>query len=396
MPPISPEQINGVVSTARQILAESAKLTSGLDPNYIRDAEPGNVLDAIALAGARQGCRRYADKGPSGTAARQARIERACRPYLDSIDYQPPPAVNVPFRGGNCSGALVPTYQIRSRISTQFNCGEFGDWVDVEGVLPASTAPQGPIASVTPVRDFGSFPGNANASISYRVQAANGEYFLNLGGSTGRVYWTTCGESYEYRALTFTPVSGEVGECPPQLPDYEPPGAPGNPGKPTEPFTRIPGIDIDIGVEINPDFSIDIDFGTGPVTIDPFGDDEGDDSGGDGGPPPGDVGAPGAEEPADESGDASGCAPSGSVLVGLKLRLAQIPGNAKEYFPGVYRGVCYVYMGTLEGLDHDPAGAMVEDGQFIFAEKDNLTCWRVSANNGYVIGVTPYYREVDE
>jgi hypothetical protein len=53
-------------------------------------------------------------------------------------------------------------------------------------------------------------------------------------------------------------------------------------------------------------------------------------------------------------------------------------------------------MGGPEGLDQDYAGSMLSDGQFVFAEQDNLTRWRVAANIGYSWSVTPYYREVKE
>jgi hypothetical protein len=83
------------------------------------------------------------------------------------------------------------------------------------------------------------------------------------------------------------------------------------------------------------------------------------------------------------------------VLVGLKFRIVQVPPHAREFAPGVYRGAAYIYMGGDDGLDQDYAGSMLRDGQFVFAEKENLTCWRVDANVGFKLVVTPFYREVE-
>jgi hypothetical protein len=84
------------------------------------------------------------------------------------------------------------------------------------------------------------------------------------------------------------------------------------------------------------------------------------------------------------------------VLVGLKVDVLEAPPFAREFAPGIYRGAAYIYMGGDAGLDQDFAGSMLSDGQFVHAEKDNLTCWRVRANTGFRLRVTPYYREVEE
>jgi len=159
------------------------------------------------------------------------------------------------------------------------------------------------------------------------------------------------------RNITVSPESGEPDECGDPPPEITIPDPPAAPGPPREPFNPGPGINIDIGVEINIDGSINVDFGTGPITIDPFGDGRREPDPnppappGDGGnpppAPPGDVGDPGEPDDADDDKPASGCAPSGSVLTGIKLNLTEIPPNAKQYADGVYRGVCYIYMGNV-------------------------------------------------
>jgi hypothetical protein len=50
-------------------------------------------------------------------------------------------------------------------------------------------------------------------------------------------------------------------------------------------------------------------------------------------------------------------------------------------------------MGDDAGLDHDPAGAMLRDGQLVLAEREGLTKYRVAANPGYNLTVTPYWRK---
>jgi hypothetical protein len=112
-------------------------------------------------------------------------------------------------------------------------------------------------------------------------------------------------------------------------------------------------------------------------------------------PEPGDPGSPGLPSPTGEGGDAEGTAPADTELSGLRVDVLEVPPNANQYATGVYRGVFYAYMGNEAGLDQDYAGSMVTDGQFILAERSGLTRWRVSANPGYNVRVTPYYREVD-
>jgi hypothetical protein len=53
-------------------------------------------------------------------------------------------------------------------------------------------------------------------------------------------------------------------------------------------------------------------------------------------------------------------------------------------------------MGDENGLDHDPAGAMLRSGQLVLAERDGLTKYRVSANVGYSLTVTPFWRTPEE
>lgn len=372
MPALPPATGVALAERARELLRDAAELTSGADPNYIRDAQPESLFEAIPLAAARQGCRRYADNPDEYSGRRQARVERACRPYLDDIGYGQPPALALPFRGGQCPGVL---YRVEFSATN-----DNGSRFTVEQIVG------GPVIGtfVDPPDGLGRRAAGIVASLT--------------NGSTVKLTQITLQDPATNPNPALRVVRREDNgpdDCGNPVPVIEPPVPPPTPGPIREPFTRPPDIDIDIDVEINPDLTIDVDFGTGPVTIDPFGDGGEGGDGGAGGAPPGDVGEPGSPEETGPNGDAEGEAPEGTVLTGLRIDFVEPPIGGKEYAPGVFRGVCYVYMGTAEGLDHDPAGAMLRDGQFVYAEKDNLTRWSVSANRGYNLRVTPYYRAVE-
>jgi hypothetical protein len=113
------------------------------------------------------------------------------------------------------------------------------------------------------------------------------------------------------------------------------------------------------------------------------------------GPPPG-GGQPGEPVETGVGGDAEGEAEDGEQLWALKINIIAFPPNPNEYAAGVYRAVCYVYLGDSNGLDHDPAGSMVRDGQLVLAERDYLTHWQVAANDLYNLRVTPYYKPMEQ
>lgn len=204
----------------------------------------------------------------------------------------------------------------------------------------------------------------------------------------------------EWAVDSVTRVDGLPDDCGNPAPVWRPsPDRPADPG-PTPPGGGQPPVfDPDGNPTFNPG-PIDTPFG--PVDhppIDPF--DPGDDSE----PeepdpypplPPGSQGD--GDEPQDTGpdGEVEGEAPEGKVLVGLKIGLLTIPPSARPYTNSVYRAPCYIYMGGDAGLDQDYAGSMLRNNQFVFAEKPNLTKWLVSANTGWNIRVTPYYRDVEE
>lgn len=372
MAPLPQITAAALAKRAQELLSDAAELTSGSDPNYIRDAQPDSLFEALPLAAARQGCRRYADNPEGYSGNRQARVERACRPYLNDIGYGQPPSISLPFRGGQCYGNYSYIYSFRNP-----NTGQIQD------------SPQ-----TISGRIIGLFERNNSNGVTktggVERQLAPGAPIDQISLGT-----TNIGAPLDQSIRNVQRTDGLPDDCGNPPTDIKDPVPPPTPGPVREPFVRSPDINIDIGVEVNPDLTIDVDFGTGPITIDPFADEpEGGGDGG-GGAPPGDVGEPGTPEDTGQGGGADGEAPEGTVLTGLRINFVEPPVGANEYAPGVYRAVCYIYMGTAEGLDHDPAGAMLRDGQFVFAEKDNLTRWAVSANLGFSLRVTPYYRPVE-
>lgn len=381
IPAIAAELANGVDDAIRQ----AGAVVTGQQGNWIANGEPESVYGKTQQATARQYCRRYADDPGKYSGAAKVLAENACRPYLDDIGYGSPGSIKNPFAGGQCDGLLYrPSGTFVATCNP--NIGQVRTWNCAGNIV-------GPVNGIVLVGR--GYHVSHGAGLVERCVGPNG----NTVTDKDVVPAIACGQFVSTVSvgnsvvITASNPQGHSDGCGSPPPDIVDPVPPVSPGPPRERFNPGPDIDIDIGVEINPDGTIDIDFGTGPITIDPFGDDGGGGGGGTG-PGPGDVGDPGSPVETGLEGDADGEAPPGTVLTGLRIDFVTPPVGGNEYKAGIYRGVCYVYMGTSDGVDHDPAGAMLRDGQFIFAEKDNLTHWFVSANRGYNLRVTPYYRPV--
>ena len=112
-------------------------------------------------------------------------------------------------------------------------------------------------------------------------------------------------------------------------------------------------------------------------------------------PKPGDPGEPGNSEETTDGGEVDGEVPDGHELVSLLVEVTHSPNGANKYSGVYYRAVCWVFMGNEEGLDMDYAGSMMGDHQLVLAETSGLTHWRVKANLGYSVRVTPFSREVE-
>lgn len=376
-------------------------VTAGLgDLNYAVTDLPGFLADEAPVTTAalfprtvlRGACRSYArGSGPQNLPGFDAAWGGICEPYLESIGENPTPgSIARPYTGGQCPANY--TVEVRGNINV-IDCNT-GNTFDAGPAFNGRAGIRGPISGLRLALTGGGACGPTSSQVV--GIDGNGTPFsfpgLNGVNQSSRV---------SYTGVTFTLIreDGQPDSCGDPPPLYDPPKVrPGLPPLPPTTPVDIPGIGpVDIGVEFSPSGEIVVSLPEVGVEVNlpnPF-DGQDDSEGGDGGPadgPPGDVGEPGSPELTGEGGEAEGEAPEGSVLTGLRVELLSFPGSRTKYTEEVYRGAYYVYMGVPGLLDLDFGGAMVRLDQFFFAEKDNLTRWRVSANTGYSTRVTPYYR----
>lgn len=380
---ITPQDIaNEAGKTARNILAIPAGVIGDAYAGYIKDPPLEGLIPNVGVGVARQACRRYADNPDGLPGAVAAGFERVCRPYLDDIGYGAAPTIEKPFEGGQCQAVYLVTYTARQG-------GEIG--------AQATIAALGPVQGI---RGRISETGARLVELNCKGVNLGSDTCIGVGNS-GQGWYLLAGlgsSGPEPVAVidSLSPCGADnCGNPPPVFTKPKPPEAP---GPVREPYSPGPGVNIDIDLEIGPQGNITFNIGTGPVVIDPFGGGGGGDDGG-GSPvsglPPGDIGSPDAPVPTDPTGKASGCAPANSVLVGVKVNIVASPPYGSQYDPLVRRGVCYVYMGTSTNLGLIPEGVAMRSGQMFFAPLDNLTCWEVNANTGYVLQVIPYYRALE-
>jgi hypothetical protein len=367
---IAKDLANGV----KDILDQAGAVITGGQDEYIRSGSPKSTYGKVQQATARQACRRYADD-PSKFAGRGAvLVEKACRPYLDDIGYGDPPTIELPFFGGQCAGVnyriLGDVFNPTTGDPNPGNPINFGTRPGplelVEGPFNPGCTPPAFWQAEQLVRTVG----DPSGAIPVRIQ--------------GCVRFTTL------KNLRFERIDGLSDDCGSPPPEIVGPVPPSAPGPSRERYNPGPDIDIDIGVDIKPDGTIDVDFGTGPINIDPFGDDESG-SGGSPSPAPGDIGEAGESGSTGDGGDAEGTAPEGSVLGGISIAITIAPPRPNKFSEEVFRGVGFVYMGVPGNLALHPEGSAMKNNQFFFPYKDNLTSWLVRANVGYTLQVTPYY-----
>lgn len=334
-------------------------------PAFVAGNEPRGPLGDAVRAVTRLNCRQWARSDKSGFSTRvNAYNGEVCGPYLDSLGENPDsPTIAPLLEGGQCPGVSYRVYATNEN-GARFLVGE----------------QNGPI---TVRRGDNWRPDNRELIIGY----------------PGSPNWRAV-----YNATVDVERSdGNPDECGNGEPNITPPSTV-TPVTPVPPSITVglPGVGpvdvtVDITVTGDPQICIPVLGVCETITIGPpeRGPAMPELPGGGGGLPPGDVGSPSVPQLTGPNGEAEGAAPPGTVLVGLRLDTALIPDGAREYAPETYRGAAYVYMGTPAGLDQDFAGSILRDGQFIFAEKENLTRWAVRGNNGFSWSVTPYYREVE-
>jgi hypothetical protein len=349
---------------------------------YLAEGEPQGVVGKIGQAVGRAYCRQYGANPGAAKFGNAVRIENACRPYLNTLNPGDGSEIEVPFDGGQCPG-------IRYKVSIRWIFDGVPQNPELVGLL-------GPLGPLNVSGSNGAFD---------RSMFAGGRFNL-VGESCGAPTDTTPGikslgnvnrpGTVSASVVSVVACSGSQDNCGNQPPVVRQPRPRTDPTGPQFRFNPGPGVKVDINVDVQANGTINVDIGGPVVNIDLFGGDGGGSGGsGGGGAPPGDIGSPGSPSSPGTGGESSGEAGPGQVLVGLKIDVLDVPDKANEYSPGVYRGVGYVYMGVPGNLDQDFGGSMVRDGQFLFAERDNLTAWAVRANVGFSLRTTPYYREVE-
>lgn len=280
-----------------------------------------------------------------------------CAPYWDAQAISPP-VLTSPFSGGQCPGIQYGVNVFRRPPGP--------------GNVGSSLFARGPITELS-----ATFLG----SNTYRLQVtgSNGSFTENLGVLGGE----------PAPQLTLYRVDGQPDNCGDPPGDLQPGPNPA-PSPPTIPIDEQPFNDPESGPLLPiPDLP-GLPGLPGIPWRNPFAP---------GGPLtgiPGDPGDPG--DPVDTTGPgdvAEGEAEPGSELVALKLTLLETPQFSQRLQNDVFRSVAFVYMGTVAGLDQDAAGALVRDGQLVYAERSGLTKWRVAANVGFTVRVTPFYQEVN-
>lgn len=347
------------------------QLESGV-PEYLLNGQPSSLLGQISLSTNRIICRTWARGGTSPNL--DELYASVCRPYLESINEWPGERTFAPpFDGGQC----VTDYTV-----------ELGHTSIVTGTPTTIRTPgnQGPIASI----DFeegppgsGSFPGSVSLTLTVRSEdgsVKSDSTFNCVPGSSGGITVSrddgqpdTCGNP-----------PPEFGNRPNPIPGPVPPVSIPTPG----------GDDFVVDVTINPDGSITLCSGDDCITFNPLGDDGKGNPNPFGPSAPGDKGNPGASVTGSPNDSIEGQAPEGEYLVGVLIDLV----NAEPFVNrqagvnfDVYRGSCYVYLGTDGALDQQPEAAAAIFPQFFYAPEGS-THYAVRINPGYTLQVTPYFK----
>ena len=362
-------------------------------PSTIRSGEPTSIPGKIGQAAARSACRRYGADPTVFPANRRVQIEAACRPYLDDQDPGNGPEIESPADGGQCAG--VPygaryTWTSSPGANPQNYTPEFGQF------LPQGRTLYGPLSFGGLVKGAGGLCGPTSEGYLVNGFFANGttpqQGLLNRGG-------TACffpGSTDTIGAVSFERLtgSGECGDVPPVVRQPRP-----QPDSMPPPFRFFPGPGggINVDVDVLPDGTINVNVGGPTFNVDPFSGGGGGDSGG-GNDPVGGPGTSGGSGDTGAGGTEEGSADAGEELVGVLVQILAAPTDANRFFNNselVYRGAYYVAMGYPERLGLDMSGGTAETLQFFHAQQRGLTDYRVRANVGFNLRVTPYYRELE-
>lgn len=301
---------------AAEVLRAGGEVALGGGAQYIRDGQPIGAIAQLGQELARVACRRYGSRPgdyPSDTALN---YEKACRPYLDSLDPGGGLELIQDLVGGQCVG--VP-YAVTLKFWRCSDGADFGQQVQVlTGPIEIRRSGLQKLPPGSPPCADGQtfFPGKALYS--------NGNPISSWGGG--------CCARESVEVLSIVRQDGLPDDCGSQPPTVVQPEPPPVPLPPIVPIVIAPEVNINADVEVNIDGTINIDIGTGPITIDPFGGESDSGSGGGGGPddsPPSPE--PGPELPGGNGGfggdDMFGDPPTGRRWVGACITITSKPVN---------------------------------------------------------------------
>lgn len=376
--------IDRVAAEIPNLFNDAASQIGTGEGEYIRAGDPKGVVGKIGQAVGRSYCRQYGADPGAARFGNAARIENACRPYLDDIAPDQGATISVPFEGGQCESRYrfllraegvsgVPSSEVQSLGWYRGPITGFSTTVSGDRTLGFVTANSGPVQ----------FASNVPQPQGIQSRQVFDVATVDRGVFTGEIVDS---------------VAGEPDDCGNPPPVVRQPRPVGDPNPPPFRFNPDPDIDVDIGVDVGPDGDIIFDIGTGPVSVDPFPDGPGG-GGPDGGgnDPVGGPGSPGGGGDTGPGGDEEGAAEAGEELVGVLVEILDAPQGANRFFSNselVYRGPYYVAMGYPGRLGLDMSGGTAETLQFFHAQQRGLTDYRVRANVGFNLRVTPYYRDL--
>lgn len=292
---------------ARKMLGDSAQQFGDGGPEYIRAGQPQSIVGKVGQAVARHACRRYSDGSAGIDSSKAAAYEKACRPYLNDIAYDSPPSIGKPFSGGQC-------YGVQYRVTTAFTSPPIGEQTNEQLVS---------------ARVLGTYRGDRQPNqlipVGLELQGAPDGPITRL-----NVASLSDDSVSTFRIQSIVREDGLPDNCGDPAPVVKPPVPPPTPTPRIIPIVIAPDVNINTDVVVNIDGTIDVDIGTGPIKIDPFGDKDGT-GGGDGG---GDGGAPGGAEggpvlPGGNGGfggdDELGPPPAGQRWVGVCMAITARP-----------------------------------------------------------------------
>jgi len=307
-----------------------------------------------------------------------------CRPYWDSQGYDAPVSTP-PFEGGQCDGQLyIGRYEYGSVQEPNSVAGEV--IFRARGPLSLGLQDAGSGAGVA-LYHRGAFPVNQGTGL----YDCNQPFIPDLVAPT---FTLTVNNSRNGRMVALQPC-GFADNC------GDPPGVlvpgPNPPPTPTFPPGQEPGFEPDG----QPFFfvpPIDNPIGGDPIDVPPQPDPDPPDPGPPGDDTPTDPGDAGDPEETGPGGEASGVAPDGSELTGVFIEIVEFPQNAARFQNNQrqpFRGAGYIAMGWPNLLGVDMSGGVINLQQFFHAQQRGITAWRVTANIGFTLRCTPYYRELN-